>query len=155
MKKEETAAPEPRRSRRARVLFVCIGNACRSPMAEAIARSDAADVIEPSSAGLAPLGYIADLTKQTLIRNGYYTDGLASNVLTPQAGDAVDIVINMTGRPLEKMFRDAGKVEDWIVEDPFGADPETYQRIFESIQRRVNLLALAFREKRQNKTTTK
>ena len=34
------------------VLFVCFGNACRSIMAEAIARSDDGDVIEPASAGL-------------------------------------------------------------------------------------------------------
>ena len=54
-------------------------------MAEAIARYDAADVIEPASAGLSPLGYIADLTKQTLMRNGYSVTGLTSD---PLAGAA-------------------------------------------------------------------
>jgi len=43
---------------RTKVLFLCIGNACRSQMAEAIARHLAADVIEGSSAGLAPFGDI-------------------------------------------------------------------------------------------------
>ena len=65
MKKEKPPAPGTSRSHRVRVLFVCVGNACRSPMAEAIARYDAADVMEPSSAGLSPLGYLAELTKQT------------------------------------------------------------------------------------------
>ena len=37
--------------RKVRVLFVCIGNACRSPMAEAIARQDADELLEVQSAG--------------------------------------------------------------------------------------------------------
>jgi len=137
------------------VLFVCIGNACRSPMAEAIARYDAADVIEPSSAGLIPLGYIAEQTKDTLLQNGYSPNGLTSNALTREAADAADIIINMTGTPIEDTFWDHDKVEDWIVQDPYGDTPETYQRVFEGIRRRVNQLALGLRESRQNKTATR
>ena len=37
-----------------RVLFVCIGNACRSQMAEAFARAYGSDVLVASSAGLFP-----------------------------------------------------------------------------------------------------
>ena len=99
-------------------------------MAEAIAHYDAADVIEPASAGLSPLGYIADLTKQTLMRNGYSATRLTSDPLTQEAADAADIIINMTGKPLEENIWEHEKVEDWIVQDPFGADPETYQRVF-------------------------
>ncbi len=124
-------------------------------MAEAIARYDAADVIEPHSAGLSPLGYIADLTKQTLMKNGYSANGLTSDPLSPEASDAADIIINMTGRPREENFSNHEKVEDWIVQDPFGSDPETYQRVFESIKRRVNQLALGLREKRQNRAAVK
>jgi protein-tyrosine-phosphatase len=119
-------------------------------MAEAIARYDAADVIEPFSAGLSPLGYIADLTKQTLMRNGYSVNGLTSDPLTGEAVDAADIIINMTGKRLEENFPEHEKVEDWIVQDPFGADPETYQRVFEGIKRRVNQLALGLRAKREH-----
>lgn len=124
-------------------------------MAEAIARYDAADVIEPSSAGLSPLGYIADLTKQTLMRNGYSATGLTSDALTREAADTADTIINMTGKPLEENFREHEKVEDWIVQDPYGADPETYQRVFEGIKRRVNQLALGLREKRQSQRTAR
>jgi protein-tyrosine-phosphatase len=124
-------------------------------MAEAIARYDAADVIEPSSAGLSPLGYIADLTKQTLMRNGYSVAGLTSDVLTREAADAADIIINMAGELLEENFCQREKVEDWIVQDPFGADPETYQRIFEGIKRRVNQLALGLREEREQQRAAK
>jgi protein-tyrosine-phosphatase len=124
-------------------------------MAEAIARYDAADVIEPSSAGLIPLGYIAEQTKDTLLQNGYSPNRLTSNALTREAADAADIIINMTGTPIEDTFWDHDKVEDWIVQDPYGDTPETYQRVFEGIRRRVNQLALGLRESRQNKTATR
>lgn len=119
-------------------------------MAEAIARYDAADVMEPSSAGLSPLGYIANFTGQTLERNGYSAAGLTSDPLTREAAEAADLIINMTGRPLEVNLLPLEKVEDWIVQDPFGSDPETYQRVFEGIKRRVNQLAHSLREKRDH-----
>src|SRR5229473_7465932 len=87
--------PSARRPGRTKVLFVCVGNACRSPMAEAIARYDAADVIDASSAGVAPLGFIPDLTKRTLTMNGYSADGLTSNKATLEGCNAADIIINM------------------------------------------------------------
>jgi protein-tyrosine-phosphatase len=124
-------------------------------MAEAIARYDAADVIEPSSAGLSPMGSIAEQTKQTLMRNGYSVAGLTSDSLTREVADAAEVIINMTGKPREETFWDQDKVEDWIVQDPFGAAPETYQRVFEGIKRRVNQLALGLRDKREHQRATK
>ncbi len=124
-------------------------------MAEAIARYDAADVIEASSAGLSPMGAIAEQTRQTLILNGYSADGLTSDLLTREASEAADIIINMTGRPREETFWEIEKVEDWIVEDPYGTAPETYQRVFEGIKRRVDQLAMGLREKRENKQAVK
>lgn len=117
-------------------------------MAEAIARYDAADIMEASSAGLSPLGYIADLTKQTLMKNGYSANGLTSDVLTREDAEAADLIINMTGRTSDEVFRGQKNVEDWLVEDPYGETTETYQRVFEGIQRRVNQLALSLRDKR-------
>src|SRR5258708_8129197 len=124
-----------------RVLFVCLGNSCRSPMAEAIARRNAADVIEASSAGLAPLGFVANMTRRILANNGYPTENLESKPILPDLWDAADLVINMSGRSRQQVFREHGKVEDWVVEDPYGDDPETYQRTCETIQRRVAELA--------------
>ncbi len=126
------------------MLFVCLGNSCRSPMAEAIARKDAAGEIEPSSAGLAPLGFVAEMTIKTLLRNGYPVEGLGSKPILREAWEAADIVINMSGRARELAFRafpEYGKVEDWDIEDPYGDNLETYQRTFEAIQRRVAELA--------------
>jgi protein-tyrosine-phosphatase len=124
-------------------------------MAEAIARYDAADVIDPHSAGLSPLGSIADLTIQTLAMNGYSANGLTSNKMTLEACEAADIIINMTGKPNEEAFSHHEKVEDWIVRDPYGADADTYQRVFEGIQRRIGQLAEGLREKRQTRTPGK
>ena len=134
---------------RAKVLFVCIGNSCRSPMAEAIARKDALEEIEAASAGLAPLGFVAEMTTQTLLRNGYAVDGLASKPISLEAWECADIVVNMSGRAKEfafRNFRGHTKVEDWEIEDPYG-DPEKYQGTYEKVQQRVLELAQRQRKK--------
>ena len=110
-------------------------------MAESIARRDAADVIDGSSAGLSPLGFVPELTKQTLTQNGYSIESLDSTPVTPEMWDAADIVVNMSGIAKERAFTDYQKVEDWDVQDPYGTDPALYQRIHEDIRRRVTLLA--------------
>jgi arsenate reductase (thioredoxin) len=122
---------------RTKVLFICLGNSCRSPMAEAIAAHIASDILEVSSAGLAPLGRVQSQTKVTIARNGYPAHGLASKPLRFGDLEFADIVINMTGQRGSVVFYDPSKVEDWAVADPYGADPEAYQRAFEDIERRV------------------
>jgi arsenate reductase len=136
-------------AQKTQVLFVCFGNACRSPMAEAIAQHEAEDVIEPASAGLYPLGEIPQLTQDTLRRNGYSADGLFSKRIEQNAWERAEIVINLSGRAREFEFDDFGKVEDWHVTDPYGGDEKTYQRILEDIQERVRELAQRLREQQQ------
>jgi protein-tyrosine-phosphatase len=116
-------------------------------MAEAIARRDASEQIEPSSAGLAPLGFIAEMTTQTLLKNGYTVEGLASKPISPDAWESADIVINMSGRVREfafRNFRGHTKIEDWEIEDPYG-DSGKYQGTYEAVQRRVLELARRLR----------
>lgn len=117
-------------------------------MAEAIARRDAQHEIEASSAGLAPLGFVAEMTSRTLMRNGYAVEGLASKPISPDAWESADIVINMSGRPREFAFRNFSghtRVEDWEIEDPYG-DPEKYQATYEAVQRHVLDLARRLRK---------
>ena len=112
-------------------------------MAEAIAWRDASEQIEASSAGLAPLGFIAEMTTQTLLRNGYAVDGLASKPISSEAWEFADIVINMSGRAREfafRNFRGHAKIEDWEIEDPYG-DSGKYQGTYEAVRRRVLELA--------------
>ena len=112
-------------------------------MAEAIAWQDAPQEIEASSAGLAPLGFVADMTTQTLIKNGYAAAGLASKPIALEAWESADIVINMSGRASEfafRNFRGHAKIEDWEIEDPYG-DSAKYQGTYESVRDRVAELA--------------
>src|SRR6202171_413531 len=137
------------KAQRAKVLFVCIGNSCRSPMAEAIARQDALEQMDASSAGLAPLGFVAEMTTQTLLKNGYAVEGLASKPISLEAWESADIVINMSGRAREfafQNFRAHTKVEDWEIEDPYG-DSEKYQGTYEEVQRRGSELNQRHRKK--------
>lgn len=124
-----------------RVLFVCLGNACRSPMAEAIARRDASDCMEVSSGGLFPLGTIPEMTLRALLLNGYSTEGLLSKGIVRGTLDLMDLIVNMSGVPGDSAFPEIENVEDWLVEDPYGADTATYQRILEDIRGRILKLA--------------
>lgn len=83
---------------RVRVLFVCIGNSCRSPMAEAIARHRYPDLMEVSSAGLVAFGSVQNETRVVLLERGIPADGLTSDQLTKEKLREADIVINMSGR---------------------------------------------------------
>jgi protein-tyrosine-phosphatase len=139
------ASPKENTNRK-KVLFICMGNACRSPMAESIARRDGTGIMDPFSAGVSPLGSIPSLTTQTLANNNYPCLDLTSDPITREAWDSADLVINMSGIPKHKLFFDSQKVEDWNVPDPYGADPAVYQTIFEDIRRRVDELAARLRK---------
>lgn len=116
-------------------------------MAESIALRDAADLFLTASAGLSPLGVVQRLTLETLEANGYPTEGLHSKPILSDAWADADLVINMSGYPRERAFprADWHKVEDWDVKDPYGANPEVYQRIFDDIRTRIESLATRLR----------
>jgi protein-tyrosine-phosphatase len=103
-------------------------------------------VIEASSAGLEPLGFVANMTRRILANNGYPTEDLDSKPILRESWDKADVVINMSGRSRQQVFREHGKVEDWVVEDPYGGDAHVYQRIFEEIESRVKTLAERLRK---------
>jgi len=134
-------------ARKLRVLFLCIGNSCRSPMAESIAIRDAADLFDSSSAGLSPLGVVQKLTLETLRSNGYPIEGLYSKPILTQEWAAADLVVNMSGYAKERTFPGAEwpKIEDWDIEDPYGSDPDVYQRTFEDIRTRIVVLTARLR----------
>jgi protein-tyrosine-phosphatase len=133
---------------RTKVLFLCIGNACRSQMAEAIARNVAADVIDPSSAGLVPFGEIPSTTLTVLAERGYSAEGQSSKPLRPADLSAVDLVINMSGRSGASIFSEQTPAfEDWDVGDPYGSNLDVYRVIRDQIEARVEELAQRLRDR--------
>jgi protein-tyrosine-phosphatase len=148
------ASPPTGAKKRFRVLFVCLGNACRSPMAEAIARREARDIIEPLSAGLIPLGKIPELTIESLLQNGYSAQGLASKPIDSDIWDSADVVINLSGKFKENTWHDHRKVEDWRVDDPYLGSPTDYQRALSEIEAHVRALATRLRVRGQHAQKT-
>lgn len=135
-------------SARTKVLFLCIGNACRSQMAEAIARHKASDVIEPLSAGLVPFGHIPRTTVEVLRERGISVDGQSSKGLRSEDVSSVDLIVNMTGRPGASIFKEQlPRMEDWDVGDPYGSDLTVYREICQEIELRIENLARRLREK--------
>src|SRR5262245_56571409 len=129
-------------SQKPSVLFICIGNSCRSPMAESIALQDYGDLFEAASAGIAPLGVVQPMTLETLRTNGYPVDGLTSKSIRSDVWLEADVVINMSGYHHHRAFpRDQWhKIEDWEVDDPFGGREQDYQRTFADIRSRIEAL---------------
>jgi len=118
-------------------------------MAEALARHAAADVILPESAGVSPLGRIAEETQRVLAEKGIGVDGQSSKGLEAVSEFQPDIVVNMSGIPGKALFP-RGEVLDWEVQDPFFADMETHRRICDDIEARVAALAGRLRKQAQS-----
>lgn len=115
-------------------------------MAEALARHSATDVILAESAGISPLGRIADETQRVLSEKGIGVDGQSSKGLDAVSDFHPDIIVNMSGIPGKALFP-TGEVLDWPVQDPFYADMETHRSICDDIEARVTALASRLRAK--------
>ncbi len=123
-----------------KVLFVCVGNSCRSQMAEALARHSASDVIAAASAGLSPLGHIEATTLAALKEKGITAHRQYSKGLFDKTLFRPDLIVNMSGIPSRSLFP-ADAVLDWQVGDPYGENLVTYRRICDDIEARVKALA--------------
>jgi arsenate reductase (thioredoxin) len=139
----ESLAEKPERKKR--VLFVCIGNSCRSQMAEAFARAYGSDVMEPSSAGVAPATMIMPQTKRVLSEKNLNVDGQFPKSLQMVSSEPFDIVINMSG---VKLTTPAAQVLDWPVPDPIGQSEEVYRSVATRVESLVMRLILELRNGR-------
>jgi arsenate reductase len=126
-----------------RVLFVCVGNACRSQMAEAFARTYGAGVVEAGSAGLAPAFAIPESTRASMREKGLELTGQSPKPLSGADYDRFDLIINMSGATLPPAW--AGKVREWSVADPIGQSDEVYRGVRDQIEARVQSLLLELR----------
>jgi arsenate reductase (thioredoxin) len=129
-----------------RVLFVCIGNSCRSPMAEAFARAYGSDVLTVQSAGLAPAAIVQPLTKQVLQEKNIPSEDLFPKGLEVFRGEAFDVVVNLSGSPLPPFPNTPPpRVVVWPVTDPIGRKELVYREVAARIETLVMGLILELR----------
>src|SRR5271165_3124690 len=127
-----------------KVLFLCIGNSCRSPIAEGLARHYGSDVLLAQSAGLAPFTHVDPLGIKVMQARNIDI----SRVFPKGPGDvdvqSFDLVVNMSGQK----FRNAAvPIEDWAVPDPIGQDEAAFQRTADLLEQLVMRLILQLRLK--------
>ena len=123
-------------SRKPRVAFVCVHNACRSQMAEAIARILAGDVFDSFSAGTETKPAI-DSTAVRLVREQYGVDMTETQYSkTLDALPEVDVVVTM-GCNVQWPSLPCRRREDWGLDDPTGKEDSVYLAVMETIRQRV------------------
>ena len=126
-----------------RVLFVCIGNACRSQMAEAFARTYGSDVMVAASAGLSPAMGVASDTIKAMDAKGIDLRHQFPKSLRHLARAQFDLVINMSGFELPPM--PGVKSVDWDIPDPVLLKFEQHCQVRDEIENMVMTLILDLR----------
>jgi arsenate reductase len=128
--------------RKKRVLFVCIGNSCRSQMAEALAKTYGNDVMEAHSAGVSPATIIAPLTQKILAEKNLNTEGQFPKGMDMFPRVRFDLVVNMSGMPVTA---ETVKMIVWPVADPIGKPEQVYRTVESQIEDLVMRLILELR----------
>ena len=128
-----------------RVLFVCIGNACRSPMAEGFARAYGSDVLIAHSAGLAPALAVVPLSHQVMLEKNIDLGDCYPKEFELLEGD-FDLIVNMSGHDVAP--RPGARMEVWDVPDPIGESEEVFRRVRDQIESRVRELIEKLRSRK-------
>ncbi len=130
---------------------MCTGNAARSQMAEALARLDHGDQIDPVSAGSRPTGWVHPLAIRAMEELGASMQEARSKpaeefLETPL--DAVVIVCDSAAQDCPD-WPNAKRLEHWSIPDPsYGPeDPDTRYECFQAardeLRKRIDALAAA------------
>jgi protein-tyrosine-phosphatase len=125
-------------------LFVCIGNAIRSQMAEAFARQYGDDVIDPASAGLFPNTTVLPLTRKVMAGRNIDLENHFPKGLDDIDLSGVDLVVNISGMPIPGAV--GCPVREWEVEDPVGKAETAYQKAAGELEMLVMQLILELRQ---------
>ena len=125
------------------ILFVCYGNACRSPMAEGMAKKALGDRIRVESAGLAPSFDSATPEAVRTVKELYSVDishHVPKNVVEMPLRDydliiVLDSYVHNTIKKLATDLKD--KLMLWDIEDPYGSELDVYRRVAEKIWNKI------------------
>jgi len=134
-----------------KILFVCTGNTCRSPMAECMLRAMAPSGWLVLSAGTyAQSGVPASQgALRAMERRGLSLANHRSQPVTRALLTEMDLIIGMTEShimQLRMMYPDCKTpmraMDDPPVSDPFGGDDAAYERAAQDIQRQLPALLM-------------
>lgn len=119
-----------------KVLLICTGNCCRSPMAEGIWRYLGGKEWDVYSAGTSPTGYIHPQTIECMAGQGIDISGQTSKAIADLGEDYFDIAITLCPRARQKLpVLPATEILHWPISDPFlfqGSDKDRIQAFKET-----------------------
>ena len=103
-----------------RVLFLCTGNAARSQMAEALARLDYGDLLDPVSAGSRPAGFVHPLAIHAIEELGVAVDRARSKSADEFLDQPFDLVVTVCDSAAADCpsWPKARHLVHWSIEDP-------------------------------------
>lgn len=117
------------------VAFVCVHNACRSQIAEALARQYVSDCIIPYSAGTDPANEV-DPHVTKLLSQHYGIDPTTLSPKTLADLPKVDLMVSM-GCAIQCPTIPGVEQEQWKIEDPAGKDDSVFMETIEAIRDQV------------------
>ena len=135
----------PEKAKLTKILFVCTGNAHRSPLAEALLRKFRPD-LRVESAGLSTSIPISDEVRVYLAKqNAEQYLKKAPQSLDVKSLEDYDLIITMEPRHKTAVVMKCPQCERrtvvWNIEDPYSMSPEDAEKIYVEIKERVKELA--------------
>jgi arsenate reductase (thioredoxin) len=123
----------------ARALFVCLHNAGRSQMSEALFRRAAGERHEARSAGTTPAERVHPEVVEAMAELGIALGDRRPRKLTRADAEWADVVVTM-GCGDECPYIPGKRYLDWDLEDPKGQSLEAVRATRDEIERRVQVL---------------
>lgn len=127
-----------------RVLFVCVANDVRSPMAEALLRHSENEHFIAFSAGIEP-GELDPRTVATLEHAGVSAEGLYSKGIETFEEQSFDYLIDLCDKAAneEQLLAKSAQVLVWNFADPTHSEqPDAFRHTFQEISDRIRMFTL-------------
>jgi arsenate reductase len=121
-----------------KVLFLCVGNSCRSQMAEGFARHYGSGVLEAHSAGTMPASSISKTAIEVMAEKGIDISHHRPQQLDPAHLRDYDILVSM-GCGVQDTCPVVYLKDfiDWGLDDPMGQSIRKYRPVRDEIEKRV------------------